>query len=160
MSYKLGLYANSELSGPWFVPLLGLYYLSPNKKLEVNLTIPILADVNYALHPKIAVGFNYSGQVRSYHLSKIQTTEKSGYVTRTTNEVAGYLKFTLTKSMIIQTKAGHSVGRFYRVYDENDKVKVGFPLVNVGDDRTQLNTDFADGWTYQAMLIYRFRRDR
>jgi hypothetical protein len=159
MSYKLGLYANSELSGPWFVPLFGLYYLSPNKKLEVNLTVPILADVNYALYSKIAIGFNYSGQIRSYHLTKVSSTEKNGYVTRATNEVAGYLKFSLSKNIILQTKFGRSIGRYYRVYEESDKIKVGFPLVNVGDDRTQLNTDFEDGWTYQAMLIYRFKRN-
>jgi hypothetical protein len=159
MSYKAGLYANTELSGPWFVPLLGLYYISSNKKWEFNLTIPILADINYAIHSKVAIGFNYSGQVRSYHLTKIPSTEKSGYVSRSTNEVSGYLKFSLTKSIIIQTKVGRSVGRFYRVYDENDKITLGFPLINIGDNRTQLNTDFKDGWTYQAMLIYRFRRN-
>jgi hypothetical protein len=159
VSYKLGLYANSELSGPWFVPLFGLYYLSPGKKLEVNLTVPILADVNYALHSKIAIGFNYSGQIRSYHLTKISSTEKNGYVTRATNDVSGYFKFSVSKSIIVQTKVGRSVGRYYRVYEENDKVTVGFPLLNIGDNRTQLNTDFEDGWTYQAMLIYRFKRD-
>lgn len=159
MSYKIGLYANSELSGPWFVPLVGFYYLSVNKKLEANLTVPILADVNYAVHSKIAIGFNYSGQVRSYHLTKISSTENSGYVSRSTNELSAYLKFTLQKTVIAQIKIGHSVGRYYRVYDENDKIKIGFPLVNIGDNRTQLNSDFKDGWTCQAMLIYRFRRN-
>ncbi len=159
MNYKVGLYANSELFGPWFVPPLGLYYISPNKRFEANVTMPILADVNYAIHPRVSIGLNYSGQVRSYHLTKIPSTEKSGYVARSTNEVSGYLKFDLSKGVILHTKVGRSIGRYYRVYDEDDKIKVGFPLLYIGDNREQLNTDFKDGWIYQVMLVYRFRRN-
>ena len=36
-NYKFGVYYNSELFGPFFVPMVGLYYLSPNKKFETNL---------------------------------------------------------------------------------------------------------------------------
>ncbi|MBL7875339.1 MAG: hypothetical protein JNL53_06720 [Cyclobacteriaceae bacterium] len=158
-SYKVGVYSNSELFGPWVVPLFGIYYLSPSKRFEANVTVPVLADFNYSLHPKFIVGFNYAGMVRTYHLTGITSTGKDGYVERATNEVAGYLKLNLTKRLGLLSKFGHSIGRHYRVYDEDDKITIGFPLVNVGDDRQQLNTDIRDGWVYQFVLLYRFHKE-
>lgn len=159
LSYKAGLYANAELFGPWVVPLFGLYYQSANKKLEANVTLPLLADMNYALHKSAALGINFFGQVRTYHLISVLGTGNSGYVTRSTNELFAYLKLNLTKGLIIQTKFGHSLGRNYRVYNEGDKVSFGLPLHYFGDNRQQLNTDFKDGWLYQFVVLYRFHRN-
>lgn len=157
-SLKVGLYTNAELFGPWVVPLWGIYYLSPSNQFEVNVVAPFLADFNYKVHRNVGVGLNYAGQVRTYHLNQVSTTGSSGYVERATNEITAYLKFNLTKSLILQTKVGHSIGRHYRVYDDNDRVSIGFPLVLIGDDRQQLNTDREDGWVYQFILLYRFRK--
>lgn len=158
-SYKVGLYSNSELFGPWVVPLFGIYYLSPSKRFEANVTAPVSADFNYALHPKFAIGFNYAGMVRTYHLTNITSTGNDGYVERANNVVTGYLKFNLTKRLGLLIKFGHSIGRHYRVYDEDDKITIGFPLTYIGDDREQLNTDIRDGWVYQFLLIYRFHKE-
>ncbi len=158
-SYKVGLYSNGELFGPWVVPLFGIYYLSPSKRFEANVTAPVSADFNYAVHPRFAIGFNYAGMVRTYHLTNITSTGNDGYVERATNEVAGYLKFNLTKRLGLLTKFGHSIGRHYRVYDDDDKITIGFPLTYIGDDRQQLNTDIRDGWVYQFLLIYRFHKE-
>lgn len=155
-NYKLGLYYNSELFGPFIVPLFGMYYLSPNKKFEANLTLPFLADVNYKVHDRMNIGVNFFGQVRSYHLTDIAGSNNGGYVVKATNDLYGYLKFNLSTSLSIQTKVGYSFGRSYRVYDEADKITVGTVLIKVGDDRQQLNTDFSNGFVYQVMLLYRF----
>jgi len=155
-NYKVGIYYNSELFGPFIVPLFGLYYLSKNEKFETNLTLPFLADLNYKLHSRLNVGLNFNGQVRSYHLTEVSATNQPGYLVKATNELFSYLKFNLTESLSIQTRLGYSVGRSYRVYDENDKISFGTLLIKVGDDRQQLNTDFADGFIYQATLVYRF----
>ncbi len=156
LNFKVGGYYSSEFFGPMFVPLFGLYYLSPNRKFETNLTLPFLADANYKLHERVHIGINFFGQVRSYHLSEIPESSKEGYVVKTSNDLFGYLKFNLGKSLSVQTKLGYALGRSYRVYDEADKIKFGSVLIRVGDDRTQLNTDFSSGWMYQAMLVYRF----
>ena len=157
LQYKLGMYYNSELFGSFCVPLFGLYYLSPSKKFEVNLTLPFLADMNYKLHDRLNIGVNFFGQVRSYHLTNISTTNKAGgYVVKTTNDLYSYLKFNLSKGLSLQTRVGYSLGRSYRVYEDNDKITFGSVLIQVGDDRQQLNTDFANGLVYQFTLQYRF----
>jgi len=158
-NYKLGIYYNSELFGPFIVPLLGIYYLSPDKKFETNLTLPFLADMNYKLNHFMHAGLNFNGQVRSYHLTEVSSSNKPGYVVKATNELFSYLKFNLNKNLSIQTRLGYSVGRSFRVYDEDDKISFGTVLIKVGDDREQLNTDFSDGFIYQVTMMYRIITD-
>jgi hypothetical protein len=81
-------------------------------------------------------------------------------VVKISNDLFGYLKFNLTKELSVQTKLGYSLGRSYRVYDESDKIVFGSVLIRVGDDRQQLNTDFSNGWVYQATVLYRFIQDK
>jgi len=159
LNYKVGVYYNSELFGPLIVPLFGLYHLSSNKKLETNLTLPFLADVNYKLHERLNIGVNFFGQVRSYHLYELPESGKNGYVVKASNDLSTYLKFNLNRQLSIQTRLGYSIGRSYRVYDESDKITVGSILIKIGDDRQQLNTDFSDGFVFQVSALYRFMQD-
>ncbi len=159
LNYKLGVYYNSELFGPFIVPLFGLYYISPNKRFETNLTLPFLADMNYKLHHRLNIGMNFFGQIRSYHLTEVESTGSGGYVVKGTNDLYGYLKFNLSKGLSIYTRMGYSLGRSYRVYDEEDKITFGTVLLKVGDNRQQLNTDFANGLTFQLTMQYRFIQD-
>ena len=154
--YKFGLYYNSELFGPFFVPMAGVYYLSENKKLETNIMLPLQADLNYNLIPLVTVGANFTGQTRTYNLNDIKTRHGGTYIARTTNEIYGYLKFNITKSFSIQTKLGQSIGRSFRVYDENDKVTFSLPTIYIGHKRQPLNSDFSDGQIFQIVLLYRF----
>jgi len=160
LSYKLGVYYNAEFFGPFFAPLIGLYYLSPAKKFEANLTLPFLVDINYNLHDRLNIGMNFSAQLRSYRLTEIPNSNNGGYVEKTTNELFGYLKFNLSQSLSIQTKVGYTLGRSYRVYDENDKITFATILIKVGDNRQQLNTDFSDGFLFQAALLYRIIQEK
>jgi hypothetical protein len=137
------------------VPLAGLYYRSANEKVEANLTLPLLADINYSPYKKVAIGLNFSGQVRTYRLSTI-ANGSDGYVARSINELFGYVKISITENVILQVRGGHSIGRRYRVYDSHEKVALGLPLAYFGDHRQQLNEDLKDGWLYQVWLMYRF----
>ena len=161
LHYKLGAYYNTELSGPFFMPLFGVYYLSDNKKVETNLTLPFLVEINYILHTRLNIGVNFSGQVRSYHLNEIPTNiNNDGYVVKSTNELSTYLKFNLIKGLSLQARMGYTLGRSYRVYDAREKITFGSILLKVGDQRPQLNTDFSDGFVFQSSMIYRFVPDK
>jgi hypothetical protein len=155
LNFKTGLYYNSELFGPLFVPMLGLYYQSPNKKLEVNIMLPLQADVNYQVLPFMNVGVNFNGQIRSYHLNNVTDANPNTYVTKSTNELFAYAKFNVTKSICLQTKLGQSFGRSYKVYDESDKVSFALPATFIGDKRQQLNSNFSNGMIFQVTFLYR-----
>ena len=156
---QAGLYYNGELFGPFFVPILGFYYQSPNKKFETNVKIPVSVDLNYAMKPWLKGGLNFNAFVRTFHLNEPYQNNPDNYLTKTTNEIYGYLQFETKKGIILQTKIGYSIGRNYRVYDIQDRITWGFSAFKFGDDRTQLNTDFADGMILKAKLIYRFHLD-
>jgi uncharacterized protein DUF6268 len=158
LNYKVGVYCNTEFFGPIIVPLFGLYYLSSSEKFEANLTLPFQVDANYKIHERVNVGINFNGLVRTYRLSSLPETNRPGYVEKSSNELFGYLKFNLSNSLCFYTRAGYSLGRSYRVYDASDKITVGSVLIKIGDDRQQLNTDFENGWVYQASLLYRFKQ--
>lgn len=157
--YQAGLYYNGELFGPFFVPILGLYYKSPNKKFETNIKLPISVDLNYAMKPWLKGGLDFNAFVRSYHLNEPYQGNPQNYLTKTTNEIYGYLQFESKGGVILQTKIGYSIGRNYRVYDIEDRVTWGFSAFRFGDDREQLNSDFADGLIFKARLLYRFHLD-
>jgi hypothetical protein len=156
LTYQAGLYYNSELFGTFFVPILGVYYISPNKKFEANIKIPISADLNYKVTPWLRTGLNFNAFVRTFHLNEPYKGNPDNYLTKTTNEVYGYLQFDFPKGIILQAKVGYSIARNYRVYDIEDRITWGFSSFKFGDDREQLNTDFADGMILKAKLIYRF----
>ena len=160
LNYRIGLYYNSELFGPFFVPILGMYYQSQNKKFEVNIMLPLQADINYKLLPFMHVGFNFNGQTRSYHLNNMTSINQSTYVTKSTNELYGYLKFNFTSSISLQTKIGQSFGRSYKVYNENDKVNFGLPTTFIGPKRQQLNSNFSNGMIFQVVLTYRLSLEK
>ena len=151
LKYNVGLYYNDELFGPFFVPLVGFYYKSKNDKFEANLTLPIWTDINYKLKNWLSMGTNFSAGVRSYYLGN-----DNAYVVKKTNEIFGYLQFSFNKSIVLQTKTGYSIGRSYRVYNENEKIDFGVSSFRFDDHRTVLNPDFNDGLIYQFRLIYRF----
>lgn len=156
LNYKVGVYYNSELFGPFFVPILGVYYLSPNEKFEADLSVPLWADFNYKLTESVRVGANFAAFVRTYYLNESFQGDNKAYLAKSTNEVYGYLQFHLGKSIVMQTKVGYSIGRNYRVYDEGDDISWGLSAFKFGDNRKQLNPDFKDGLVYRARLIYRF----
>jgi hypothetical protein len=156
LKYRFGIYGNTELFGPWVVPILGLYYLSPSKKFEANVTLPLTADMNYRLSPLFHVGANFFGLVRTYHLTEgVASDTGTGYVARSTNELYAYLRLNLGKTSVIQLKVGGSLGRSYRVYYEKDQVGFGMPLAYFRDSRDALNVDFEDGLIGQVVYIYR-----
>lgn len=154
INYKIGLYANYELFGPWFVPLLGFYYKPEGSKLEVNVNAPVLVDVNYRL-PGVTLGVSFNGMIRSYHLNYTAVGNKERYLMRATTDIGAYAGIRLSESLIVQGRLGRSIGRYYRVYADDDRIDVGFPLTYIGDNREQLNTDLSDGWLFQASVIYR-----
>jgi hypothetical protein len=155
LKYTFGAYYNGELFGPFIVPLVGLYYKSSNEKFEANLTLPIWADFNYKLNNFMKVGANFSAFVRSYHLGDNNT-----YVVKKSNDVFGYLQFNLTNSILLQTKAGYTIGRSYKVYNDGDQADLGLSAFRFGDDRTVLNPTFKDGLVLKMRLIYRFHIEK
>ena len=155
LNYKIGLYANTERYGLSVMPLLGFYYQRPDKKFEANLILPYFADVNYQLFERTNVGLNFDGLGSSYNMNKRLYIDKDTYAVKSSQELFAYLMFQLGTSFYIKPKLGYSIFRTYEVFENNDKVDFALASFEVGDNRTQLNTNFKDGAIFKIELVYR-----
>ncbi len=159
LHYKFGLYTKTELYGPLFVPLFGMYYTSPNDKWEFDIVLPIQVEMNYKLANKLTLGLNFDGLGSTYNLNTSFFNSNKVYVAKNSNELFSFLRFQLNKSLYIKTKVGYSFFRSYKVFDQNDKVNFATASIYFGDDRTPLNTIFKDGALFKIELIYRIHFD-
>ena len=159
LKWRYGAYANTEQYGLMLVPILGLYYVSPNTKFEADLNLPILADINYRLGSKFWLGMGFNGLGTTYNLTQQNYSTNGAYAVKTSNELVSYLRFKLTKSIFLNTKVGYAIGRSYDVYDANDNIDLALTNIYFGDDRTRLNKRFKDGAIFKVELLYRLYFD-
>ncbi len=153
LKYRFGIYASQEAFGLFTTPILGWYYLSPNKQFEMDMSLPISADVSYKLGIT-TVGVDYFGIGRSYnvHYENLPTL----YADLSSLEFAGYLQFNvLEESVLLRAKVGYSSNN-YEMYAEGDKIDLGVSAFSFGDDRTQLNPSLNGGFFLKFEAIYRF----
>lgn len=155
MNYKLGVYANNELFGPFIVPILGFYYTNKSEKFEVKVLLPLSVDINYKILKNTRMGLQFQGQVRSYNMNSTIGNNRDVYVVKSTNDLYANVQYEIKNGFNIQLGVGRSLGRSYRMY--NEKVSFGMPLSYFGDNRTQLNTDFSDGWLIKLTAFYRLK---
>lgn len=152
VKYKMGLYYNQELFGPFFVPLLGLY--AQNERWEYNLTLPLAANINYRLNERWRSGFDFFAIVRTFPVSG--NNFSNHYLTKATIEPKLFLRYEPVRGILIRLLAGYTVGREYEIFDRGDEVAWGLSAFEFGDNRTLQNIPFEDGWIFQLNLRYRF----
>jgi hypothetical protein len=156
-NYRFGIYSNSELFGPFIVPIFGFYYLNPTNKFEAKVLLPLSVDLNYKFYNSFRFGLNFKGQVRSYNINIPMANETDRYLVKSANDVYSYLQYCTKKGLNFQLGFGRSFARSYRM--QNEKVKLGIPLLYINDNRTQLNSDFADSWLIKFTVFYRLKLD-
>ena len=153
LKYRFGIYATQEAIGFFTTPILGWYYLSPNKRFEMDMSLPISADVSYKLGIT-TIGVDYFGIGRSYnvHYENAATV----YADLSSLEFAGYLQFNAFKeSVLLRAKLGYSSNN-YEVYSKGETIDLGVSAFSFGDDRTQLNPELNGGIFFKFEAIYRF----
>lgn len=153
LKYRFGIYASQEAFGLFTTPILGWYYLSPNKRFEMDMSLPIAADVSYKLG-LTTIGMDYFGIGRSYNIH--DTNAPTLYADLSSLEFAGYLQFNaIEESVLLRAKVGYSSNN-YEVYAEGEKMDLGVSAFSFGDDRTQLNPSINGGVFLKFEAIYRF----
>lgn len=155
LGFSFGLYANTEAYGLQLVPLAGLYYLAPSRRFEVNLLLPVRAELQYALNTTTSLGMNFDGLGTSYALNNSGFSD--AYVNKTSNELFAYLQYRLGPSLLLRMKTGYAFFRAYKVYDEDDKISLSLASLYFGDRRNVLNPGIQDGVIFKLEAVYRLR---
>jgi hypothetical protein len=151
--YRFGAYGSQEAFGFFATPIIGWYFLSPNSRFEMDMSLPIAADMNYCLGIT-TIGIDYVGIGRSFNITKENASPL--YADLSSLEFASYVQFNaLSKSVLLRAKFGYS-SNDYEMYRQGEKIDLGLSAFSFGDDRTQLNPDVRGGLFLKFEAIYRF----
>jgi hypothetical protein len=154
LTYKFGLYASNEAFGLFISPLIGLYYLSPSSRFEMNLYLPNNADLNYSLTNKTKIGTDFVARGKSFKLTT--DSERSSYAENNSMEFSSYIQNnSFNKNVLLRLKIGFSTNSF-EVYPIDQKIAFATTLFKFGDNRTQLNSNLSSSGFVKIEAIYRF----
>ena len=153
LTYRFGFYGSTEAFAFFGTPIFGWYYLSPNERFEMDMSLPISADVSYKLGGP-TIGLDYFGIGRGYNLR--QDGQPDRYVQQGALEFAAYVQMgLLEQSVLVRAKAGYSSSD-YEVYTDGDTYGLGLSAFRFGDDRTRLNPEMNGAVFFRIEAIYRF----
>ncbi len=156
LTYHFGFYISEEAYGYLTNPIVGCYYISANKKFEMDLWLPNSAKINYRLG-NLTYGMHYIGLGRSYFVEAI---DRKKYVALNSVEGTAYVQFNMRQnSVLLRAKLGYARNDF-RVYDQEDKVVIGFLGKYLGEERTHLNPTVEGGVLFRMEAIYRFHEGK
>ncbi|MBE8714874.1 DUF6268 family outer membrane beta-barrel protein [Sphingobacterium hungaricum] len=153
LTYKMGLYGSQEAYGFFGTPILGIFYRSPNEKLTLDLSLPLLGDLNYGLSNSSSIGVDFQAVRRSFYLGEDNATQQ--YVENNEIILAPYYQFrTLDNKLLFRAKAGYSTADF-GVYSTSSEKMIGLSAFNFGDNRTQSNLETSGGLYFNVQVVFR-----
>lgn len=154
LKYSYGLYANKEEFGLLLVPILGVYYKSPNNRFEADVFAPARIDLNYRLGERTSTGLRFDGLGTSFSIQNPGYSDH--YVTRVSNDLYAYGQYELTPNILLRAKLGYAFFRNFKVYENDDKIGLSLAGIFFGDNREILNQDIRDSFQFKLEMVYRF----
>ena len=152
--YRFGIYGSTEAFGFFTTPIFGWYYLSPSKRFEMDVSLPVAVDINYRVGA-VTLGVDYMGIGRSFNVNPENSPKV--YADVSSLDFATYTQFNFVDdSVLLRAKLGYSSNN-YEVYTDGDKIDLGLSAFSFGDDRTQLNPDINGSLFFKLEAIYRFK---
>tara|TARA_B110000285_G_scaffold104055_1_gene118478 strand:- start:4679 stop:5608 length:930 start_codon:yes stop_codon:yes gene_type:complete len=155
--WKYGVYYNAEFFGPMIVPLFGFNW-KINDKWRLKTVLPINLELTYQPKTWFRTGLFFEGINASYRVFNYPTTQ-SDYLDKADNNLSLFSEFHLGKNIWFHIKAGTSILRSYRTFENNDKLVMKLGPVNIGDDRPETSPMFNDGLFVESKIIYRLPID-
>lgn len=151
LTMSFGAQYNQEFFGPLLVPIVNVdWQISSNWKFTGML--PIYSKLNYKVNNNLDMGLAHFGLVTSYYLGKSEY--EGDYIQRNCIDLTLYGRQRIAGNVFVELRGGMALGRSYNQYAHDQKVKLGLPLVYIGDDRTIKNTNFNSGPILDLRLVY------
>ena len=152
--WRFGAYASTEGFGVLGTPIIGLYYKSENKKLEITANLPISADLNYTLGKDTSLGFGLYTPVRTYSMKSVQGFET--YTQVSNIEFGPYFEYRLLdNSLLLRAQVGYETVS-YELFTEGDELPFRLSAFEFDDDRVLLNPDMNGSLFFKIGATYRF----
>ena len=156
LTWRAGVLYNEEFFGTYIVPVL---YLDWNMTSRIKLKglLPVYGKLYTQPSEKLSYGLHFIGLTTSYRIN--EPGYKNFYVDRRSIDVSAFTNIHLWDNIFFELRAGYSVSKDYGLFAENDKMDLGLPLVDIGDDRTRLNEEFGGSPFIHLRLTYSIQVD-
>lgn len=141
LTYKFGLYYNSEFFGPFFVPLLGIDY-RPSDRVKIYGILPGSMNVEYKFSSILRGGALFRSITSSYR------GEAHQFLKNSDNQLRLFLDLYIAKNHVISLEAGHTILR---------RVKPG---MRIDGDTTYPEFKTTDGSLFRIAYAFRIRLDQ
>lgn len=140
LTYKFGLYYNSEFSGPFFMPLAGIDW-QVNKKTTIFGILPGSLNIERTPAKQFSYGLAFRAITNSYRDGLTAFTGQRGFMRVDENQLGLYTDLYLTKNLVWNLELGHSVFRRFRAGYQSNKPR--FPYNDPMNDGVYLKTGLA-----------------
>lgn len=152
-SWKYGCYYNGEFFGPMVVPLFGFDW-KISDKWRLKTVIPVNLELAYQPVDHLRAGLRFDGVNGSFK-GALASFNQDTYIDKADNNLWLFGEKKLGKFLWIHAKAGHSILRKYRFYQDNEKLALKIGPVNILDDRSTSFSLIENGWSFELRLIFR-----
>jgi hypothetical protein len=158
--WRFGAYVNAELFSVMIVPLFGFNW-KINEKWRLRTLIPVNLELSRIMHKKWIAGLLFIGANASYRMRQqinpntLYPGNYQPYMDKADNNAWLYSDIYLTKNLVLNLKAGYSVLRKYRLYDDGDKLDLKLGPVNIGNDRFDAPALMNNGLSFEMRLLFR-----
>jgi hypothetical protein len=151
LTMRFGGSYNQDLFGPYVVPMV---YVNWNASSKICFTglLPIYSKVSYQTNKNLSFGIHHLGMVTSYQLN--DDASKENYIENNRIELNLFSRYKITNTLHTEVRVGYSLTRSYTQYLEDDKIVLGFPMVNINDNRFPIAENSVKGALANIRLIY------
>ncbi len=151
LTWRIGVLYNQEFFGTYIVPVLYLDW-NMTSKIKLKGLLPVYAKLYTQPSEKLAYGLHFIGLTTSYKIN--EPGYNNYYVDRRSIDVSAFTNIHIWDNVFFEGRAGYSLSRDYGLFANGDKMDLGLPLVNIGDDRTRANEEFSGSPFVHLRLIY------
>ena len=150
-TYRFGVLYNNECFGTYIVPVFYMDWALTDK-IKFNGLLPVYGRLYYQPTEKFSAGLHFIGLTTSHRIH--DQGMENYYVDRRSIDIDLFSTINIWDNFFIEGRVGYSISKSYGLYAENDKISLGVPLYNFGDNRTQLNEDSDPSAFIHLKLLY------
>lgn len=150
-TWRVGVLYNQEFFGTYIVPV---FYLDWNitSKLKIKGLLPVYGKIYMQPSEKLSYGLHFIGLTTTYRLN--EKDFENYYIDRRSIDLSLFTNIHVWDNIFFEARAGYSLSRDYGLFAENDKIDLGLPLLNIGDNRVRNNNEFGGSPFIHVKLIY------
>jgi len=138
-TWRIGVLYNEEFFGTYIVPVVYLDW-DLTSKFKIKGLLPVYAKAYIQASEKVEAGLHFIGLTTSYRIN--EQNFENFYVDRRSIDLSLFTNIHLWDNIFFEGRVGYSLSKDYGLYAEDDKIDLGIPLVNFGDDRERANQEF------------------